>query len=54
MPRADSPPIARADWMAARALLATRRLRPVAPFALGAFALVFVALWGVRGPLADR
>lgn len=54
MPRADSRPIARADWMAARALLATRRLRPVAPFALGAFALVFVALWGVRGPLADR
>lgn len=40
--------------MAARALLATRRLHPVAPFALGAFALVFVALWGVRGPLADR
>jgi Mrp family chromosome partitioning ATPase len=54
MPRADSRPIARADWMAARALLATRRLRPVAPFALGAFALVFLALWGVRGPLADR
>lgn len=54
MPRADSRPIARADWMAARALLATRRLRPVAPFALSAFALVFIALWGVRGPLADR
>lgn len=54
MPRADLRPIARADWMAARALLATRRLRPVAPFALGAFALVFAILWGVRGPLADR
>lgn len=54
MPRADSRPIARADWMAARALLATRRLRPVAPFAFGAFVLVFVALWAVRGPLADR
>ena len=54
MPSAASRPTARADWMAARALLATRRLRPVMPFALGAFALVFAALWGVRGPLAER
>lgn len=54
MPRVVSRPTARADWMAARALLATRRLRPVLPFALGAFALVFAALWVVRGPLADR
>ncbi len=54
MPRAVSRPTARADWMAARALLATRRLRPVVPFALGAFALVFAAVWIVRGPLADR
>lgn len=40
--------------MAARALLATRRLRPAVPFALGAFAIVFAAVWIVRGPLADR
>jgi Mrp family chromosome partitioning ATPase len=40
--------------MAARALLATRRLRPVVPYALGTFALVFAAVWMVRGPLADR
>lgn len=45
---------ARADWMAARALIATRRLRPVVPFALGACALMFAAMWGVRGPLASR
>lgn len=54
MPSAASRPTARADWMAARALLATRRLRPVMPFALGVFALVIAALWGVRGPLAKR
>lgn len=54
MPRADSRPTARADWMAARAVIATRRLRPVMPYAIGAFALVFAVLWGVRGPLADR
>lgn len=54
MPRAASRPIARADWMAARALLATRRLRPVVPYALGTFALLFGAVWMARGPLADR
>ncbi|MDP1889451.1 MAG: hypothetical protein Q8K55_01050, partial [Gemmatimonadaceae bacterium] len=54
MPRTASRPTARADWMAARALLATRRLRPILPFALGAFALVFAALWVMRGPLAER
>ncbi|MHB0961846.1 MAG: P-loop NTPase family protein [Gemmatimonadaceae bacterium] len=54
MPRAATRPIARADWMAARALLATRRLRPVVPYALGTFALLLGAVWMVRGPLADR
>ena len=54
MPRAAPRPIARADWMAARALLATRRLRPVLPYALGTFALVFAAVWTVRGPLANK
>lgn len=54
MPPAVSRPTVRADWMAARALLATRRLRPAVPFALGAFAIVFAAVWIVRGPLADR
>lgn len=54
MSRAASHPTARADWMAARALLATRRLRPIVPFALGAFALVFATLWAMRAPLADR
>lgn len=54
MPTAASRPTARADWMAARALIATRRLRPIVPFVLGAFALVLAALWGVRGPMAER
>jgi len=44
----------RADWFAARALLATRRLRPFAPLGVLAFAVVFGAVFALRGPLADR
>lgn len=44
----------RADWFAARALLATRRLRPFVPAGLLAFALVFVAGFAIRSFLADR
>ncbi len=46
--------MSRADWLAARALLASRRLRPFVPFGLVAFALIFVVVYAVRGPLADR
>ncbi|MDQ8153163.1 MAG: hypothetical protein P3B98_00760 [Gemmatimonadota bacterium] len=54
MPRSSPPPASRADWMAARALLASRRLRPFVPYAVGAFVLVFAAVSLVRGPLAHR
>ena len=46
--------MSRAEWLAARALLASRRLRRFVPIAVGAFALVFVVVYAVRGPLANR
>lgn len=54
MPRPTASPIPRAEWLAARALLASRRLRPFVPFGIGAFALVFATVFAVRGPLASR
>lgn len=54
MPHTGSHPIPRADWLAARALLASRRLRPFVPVWLGAFALVFAAVYIVRGPFTNR
>lgn len=43
----------RADWLAARALLASRRLRPLVPAGLLLFALVFTAVFAVRAVLAN-
>ncbi|MHB1313423.1 MAG: hypothetical protein ACYC3L_15505 [Gemmatimonadaceae bacterium] len=54
MPSPTSHPPNRADWFAARALLATRRLRPFAPLGVLAFVVVFGAVFALRGPLADR
>jgi len=54
MPSPTIHPPSRADWFAARALLATRRLRPFAPLGGLAFVLVFGAVFALRGPLADR
>ena len=51
-PTIHSP--SRADWYAARALLATRRLRPFAPLGVLAFVVVFGVVFALRGPLADR
>ena len=44
----------RGEWLAARAVLATRRLRPLLPVALALFAVVLAAIVLVRVPLADR
>lgn len=44
----------RADWLAARAMLAARRLRPFWFVAAVAFGVVFVAMYAARGPLAER
>ena len=46
--------ISRADWFAARALLATRRLRAFVPVGLVAFVLVFVTVFAVRRLPAER
>jgi len=54
MPRAGFHPPSRADWLAARALLASRRLRPFAPFGLGLYAVVLATVYLVQGPFADR
>ncbi len=40
--------------MSARALLATRRLRPFLPFAIGLSVLIYAGLYVIRGPIADR
>lgn len=50
----SSRPTSRADWLAARAMLASRRLRPFRSVAVVSFGLVFLAAYLVRGPLADR
>lgn len=44
----------RADWFAARALLASRRLRAFVPVGLLAFVLVFVTVFAVRRFPAER
>lgn len=54
MPTGSTTPNARADWFAARALLATRRLIPRLPWAVLAFVLVFAGVVIVRGPWAQR
>jgi Mrp family chromosome partitioning ATPase len=54
MPHVVASSSERAEWLAARALLATRRLRPLVPVALAAFAVVFAAVYAARGPLARR
>ena len=53
MPR-TSPNSLRADWFAARALLASRRLRPFVPVGLLVVALVFATAFAARSLLADR
>ena len=45
---------ARADWFAARALLATRRLRPFAPLGLLVLVLVFAALLAAHRLLTEQ
>ncbi len=54
MPRAAPNSAERAEWLAARALLASRRLKPLYPVAFAAFAVVFTAVYVARAPLADR
>ncbi|MHB8837335.1 MAG: hypothetical protein ACYC7F_00080 [Gemmatimonadaceae bacterium] len=54
MPRAAPNSSERAEWLAARALLASRRLKPLYPVAFAAFAAVFTAVYVARAPLADR
>lgn len=54
MDRKVASPASRAEWLAARALLASERLRPFVPFVVGAGALVFAMVYAVRGPLADE
>jgi len=44
----------RADWLAARAMLAARRLRPYRFIAAAIFVVVFGAAYAARGPLAER
>lgn len=44
----------RADWFAARALLASRRLRTFVPVGLVVFVLVFITVFSVRRVLAER
>jgi hypothetical protein len=46
--------MSRAEWLAARALLATRRLRRFVPATIATFALVFATVYVVRGPWALR
>ncbi len=53
MPRTNPNPL-RADWFAARALLASRRLRPLVPVGVLVVALVFAAALAARSLLADR
>src|SRR5512140_561826 len=54
MPRPRIPRTSRAEWLAARAGLASRRLRPLVPLWIIVFALLFAAVYAVRGPLAWR
>lgn len=54
MPSTKPHPPFRADWFAARALLASRRLRPFVPLGLLLFALVFGMVWAIRGVLTGR
>lgn len=54
MPSPITNALSRADWFAARALLASRRLRRFVPVGLLAFALVFVASLALRSFLIDR
>lgn len=49
-----TPSSLRAEWLSARAFLASRRLRPVVPFAAAALVLAFVVVYAVRGPLAPE
>jgi hypothetical protein len=43
---------ARAEWLAARALLASRRLRPLLPAAVVGCLVLLATIWLLRGPLA--
>lgn len=53
MPRLAAPSIGRAEWLAARALLASRRLRPFLPLAAGIAASVLLAAgWWLRAEWA--
>ena len=49
----SQPTTSRAEWLAARALLASHRLRRFVPIALGTFITVFIAVYVLRGPLED-
>lgn len=49
MPRVASSSLSRAEWLAARALLASRRLRPILPSAIGvALVVLLMAGWWPR------
>jgi Mrp family chromosome partitioning ATPase len=54
MTRPDAQTTGRADWMAARAALAARRLRPLLPLLIAAYGVVFVALLLAGGSLGGR
>lgn len=54
MPSTRPNPLSRADWFAARALLASRRLRPFVPVGLLVFALVFATAFVVGRLLSNR
>lgn len=54
MPGPSLRQAARADWFAARALLAMRRLRPFVPIGLLVLVLVFAALLAARKMLTER
>ncbi len=54
MPRANPASSVRAEWLAARAGLASRRLRPFRVAVAAAFAAVFLVVYAVRTPMAER